>query len=438
MGPIVAGFSLHDYKDVDLDSITNVPSSLEISFDQDSGFGYLKNVTGKWIGTETDPVWYYEDSKVKWTKSFKKSESRKSFIISQRFEFLEKKPTWFFVGIEAKTKSDDPQSADRNLVYFSNQSIETMNVSSGIKREEINSRPDYIGVSTRYFLLAIINRFLGESSMLLLPSSESGGKLMMVFPVSSPTFEIPLEVYFGPKKLDVLRMVEPKLDHTVDFGFFTFIGYWLLKTLNFFYNITKNYGVSIILLTLVLKILTFPLTYKSMKNMKQMQRVQPMIQKLREKYKDNPQQLNLEMMQLMKSQGYNPVAGCLPILIQIPIFFALYKVLYASIELYQAPFMMWIRDLSVKDPVYVTPILLTAVMYLQQKLTPTQTTDPLQAKMIQFMPVIFGIFMISLPSGLTLYMLTNAVAGVFQQIFLNKKLELAPVPIVTSPKAGES
>jgi YidC/Oxa1 family membrane protein insertase len=228
------------------------------------------------------------------------------------------------------------------------------------------------------------------------------------------------------------------LDHTVDFGFFTFIGYWLLKTLNFFYNITKNYGVSIILLTLVLKILTFPLTYKSMKNMKQMQRVQPMIQKLREKYKDNPQQLNLEMMQLMKSQGYNPVAGCLPILIQIPIFFALYKVLYASIELYQAPFMMWIRDLSVKDPVYVTPILLTAVMYLQQKLTPTQTTDPLQAKMIQFMPVIFGIFMISLPSGLTLYMLTNAVAGVFQQIFLNKKLELAPVPIVTSPKAGES
>jgi YidC/Oxa1 family membrane protein insertase len=150
--------------------------------------------------------------------------------------------------------------------------------------------------------------------------------------------------------------------------------------------------------------------------------LQPQLQKIRERYANDKEALNREMLNLMRNHGYNPMAGCLPMLIQMPVFFALYRVLYGSFELYRAPFGLWITDLSAKDPWYVTPVLLTAVMYFQQKLTPTTTTDPAQAKMIQWMPVIFGVFMLGLPSGLTLYMLTNAIVSIIQQIILNKKL----------------
>ncbi len=133
---------------------------------------------------------------------------------------------------------------------------------------------------------------------------------------------------------------------------------------------------------------------------------------------------------MMRGQGYNPVAGCLPIIIQMPVFFALYRVLYSSIELYHAPFALWIHDLSYKDPFYVTPVLLSLTMYVQQKLTPNTATDPAQAKMMQFMPLIFGAFMLTLPSGLTLYMLVNAIVSIIQQIILNKKLGTGSVAAV--------
>ena len=129
-------------------------------------------------------------------------------------------------------------------------------------------------------------------------------------------------------------------------------------------------------------------------------------------------------MTYMKGNGYNPVSGCFPILIQMPVFFALYRVLYSSIELYQSPFYFWITDLSLKDPYYITPIILTGVMWLQQKLTPNTITDPVQAKMMQFMPLFFGFMMISLPAGLTLYMLVNALASIAQQLYINRKLDV--------------
>jgi YidC/Oxa1 family membrane protein insertase len=157
--------------------------------------------------------------------------------------------------------------------------------------------------------------------------------------------------------------------------------------------------------------------------MKQMAKLQPQLQKLREKYKDDKEALNREMLTFMRSNGYNPVSGCLPMLIQMPIFFALYRVLYSSIELYHAPFWLWIRDLSDKDPYYVTPVLLTLTMYIQQKMMPNTATDPAQQKMMQFMPIMFGAFMLTLPSGLTIYMLVNALTSIVQQIVLNRKLD---------------
>lgn len=225
--------------------------------------------------------------------------------------------------------------------------------------------------------------------------------------------------------MDIMKTVEPALEPTIDFGMFTVFAYPILKFMKWLHEVFGNWGIAIILLTLVIKIITFPLTYKSMKSMKKMAVLQPQIKALQEKYKDDKQTLNQEMISFMRTQGYNPLSGCLPILIQMPVFFALYQVLYSSIELYQAPFYGWIHDLSVKDPFYITPVLLTGLMYLQQKLTPSTITDPMQAKMMQWMPVMFGLLMINLPAGLTIYMLVNAGASIIQQFWINKKLNAA-------------
>ncbi len=154
-----------------------------------------------------------------------------------------------------------------------------------------------------------------------------------------------------------------------------------------------------------------------------MQVLQPQIKLLQEKYKSDPAKQQSELLAFMKTNGYNPVSGCLPILIQLPIFFALYRVLERSVELYQAPFIFWIQDLSLKDPLYITPVLLIVTYWVQQKVTPMTGMDPMQQKVMQFMPILFGVMMIALPSGLTIYMLINAIATITQQLALNKLLD---------------
>jgi YidC/Oxa1 family membrane protein insertase len=189
----------------------------------------------------------------------------------------------------------------------------------------------------------------------------------------------------------------------------------------------ENYGVAIILLTLMVRLLTYPLNYKASKSMKEMSKLQPQIKKLQEKYGNDREGLNREMMLLMRGGGYNPLAGCLPILAQMPVFIALYNVLARSVELYQAPFVLWIHDLSSKDSFYVLPILVTVTWYLQQRLTPTSAAmDPTQKKILQFMPVVFGVMMVTQASGLSLYFFINAASGIVQQIILNKQLGLTP------------
>ena len=157
--------------------------------------------------------------------------------------------------------------------------------------------------------------------------------------------------------------------------------------------------------------------------MKKMQKLQPELNKLKEKYKDNPQKMQAETMELFKRSGANPLGGCLPLLLQMPIFFAFYKVLSAAIELVGAPFIFWINDLSIKDPYFVLPVLLTAVMFLQQKITPTQTTDDTQKKVMLFMPIIFGFIMKDLPSGLVLYIFVSTLFGILQQLFVYKTVD---------------
>ncbi|WP_319586604.1 membrane protein insertase YidC [uncultured Desulfobulbus sp.] len=239
-------------------------------------------------------------------------------------------------------------------------------------------------------------------------------------------------LYFGPKKLKILEAAGNDLAKSVNFGWFDVLGKPMLWLLNFFHQYSGNYGVAIILLTMLIKLVFWPITQKGMSSMKNMQKLQPKIAKLRERYKDDPAKMNQEMMTLYKTYKVNPVGGCLPMLIQIPFFFALYQVLLAAIELRHAPFLLWITDLSAPDRLWIgfdvpylhgipiLTLLMGASMFFQQKMTPT-TADPAQARIMQFLPVVFTVMFINFASGLVLYWLINNLLSILQQYLINRK-----------------
>jgi YidC/Oxa1 family membrane protein insertase len=228
-----------------------------------------------------------------------------------------------------------------------------------------------------------------------------------------------LTVYGGPKEQDILEAVGGELKYIVDFGFFSPIArpiFWLLKKL---YYVVGNYGVAIILLTIMIRVPFIPLVNKGQKSMKKLQELQPRIKDMKERYKNDPDRMNKEMMGLYSKHKVNPIGGCLPLILQIPVFFALYKVLLMTIELRGAPFAFWIHDLSMKDPYYITPVLMGATMLLQQKMTPTGGDERMR-KMLMWMPIVFTFISFSFPSGLVLYWLVNNLLSITQQFFVNR------------------
>ena len=236
----------------------------------------------------------------------------------------------------------------------------------------------------------------------------------------SDTQSFSFVTYIGPKRLEQLSVAGADFERALHFGFFHFLSKPLFDVLRFFNSFLNNYGFSIILLTVCIKLIFWPLTHKSYKSMQGMQKLQPEMKRLKEKYADDKQRLNQEMMSFYKENKINPLGGCLPILIQIPVFFALYKVLLDSIELRHAPFIFWIADLSAKDPYYITPIIMGASMFLQQKLTPTNL-DPTQEKIMLMMPVIFTFMFLGFPSGLVLYWLVNNLLTILQQLIIRRQ-----------------
>ena len=227
--------------------------------------------------------------------------------------------------------------------------------------------------------------------------------------------------YAGTKELEILEEKGHHLVRMIDYGWFgnkfAFLVKPLLKVLAFFYRLTGNYGWSIIFMTFVIKLLFFPLTHKSFKSMKGMQKVQPYVKIIQERNKDNRQKMNEEMMELYKKHKVNPVGGCLPMLLQIPVFIALYHALFFSIELRGAPFMGWVTDLSVADPYYVYPVLMGATMFLQQKLTPSMG-DPMQQKIMMFLPIVFTFLFLTFPAGLVIYWTVNNILTICQQYYI--------------------
>ncbi len=232
-------------------------------------------------------------------------------------------------------------------------------------------------------------------------------------------------LYAGPKEHKSLRKLNLGLEHIIDYGFFSFIARPLFWVLIFFYGFLGNYGWSIILLTIVARIPFIPLLNKGQKSMKKLQDLQPKMAEVREKYKKDPQRMQQEMTGLYKKHKVNPIGGCLPMLLQIPIFFALYKVLHIAIELRGAPFMLWITDLSVKDPYYILPIVMGITMVIQQKMTPS-AMDPKMAKIMMLMPVVFTFMFLGFASGLVLFWLIGNILSIIQQIFVNRQLAKQP------------
>jgi YidC/Oxa1 family membrane protein insertase len=226
-------------------------------------------------------------------------------------------------------------------------------------------------------------------------------------------------LYFGPKDLDILKAQGNRMEEVIDYGWFAPVSKPLIYALKFLYKYTGNYGWAIIIITCILKILFFPLTHKSYKSMKEMQKLQPKMAELKEKFKNDRDAMNKAVMELYKTHKVNPMGGCLPMLVQIPVFFGLYRALMYSIELRHAPFMLWITDLSAKDPYYVTPIVMGVTMFIQQKMTPSNM-DPVQAKMMLALPVVFTFMFLSFPSGLVVYWLVNNVLTIAQQTYINK------------------
>ncbi len=241
---------------------------------------------------------------------------------------------------------------------------------------------------------------------------------------STQSFHSDFILFFGPKEINALSAVGHNLSKVIDFGFFKIIAEPLHFVLNFFYKYVGNYGIAIILLTIIIKVIFWPLTQKSYVSMREMQVIQPEMKKLRERFAGDKEMLNKKMMELYKEHHVNPLGGCLPMLIQIPVFFALYKVLLDTIELRHAPFAFWITDLSLKDPYYVTPIIMGITMFIQQKLSPS-SMEPMQAKLMMAMPVVFTFMFLNFPSGLVIYWLVNNLLTILQQYFIFKKYKSA-------------
>ena len=288
------------------------------------------------------------------------------------------------------------------------------------------SAATWFGLADKYYMSALVPDASGVS-VSIQGISETEVSASMKIP-GEAFREDKFILYAGPKEYDRLASYNKYLEESIDFGWFIF-GSWLpvrlvakplFYVLRFIYDMTHNYGIAIILLTIFVKILFHSITKKSLVSMKQMASLQPKVTAIREKWADNKEKMNKELMNLYKDTGVNPFGGCLPMLLQMPVFVALFNVLYVTIDLKGAPFMLWVTDLSDKDPYYVLPIIMGATMIVQQ-MTQPQTMDPTQAKIMMFMPVVYTFFFLSFPSGLVLYWLVNNLLSIAQQYWINKQ-----------------
>ena len=295
------------------------------------------------------------------------------------------------------------------------------------KELELKGSVQWVALQDKYFISVMMPK-QGEAVLVKteVPKVVSAGVRM---PASGAASSVALQLYAGPKEYDTLRSLNVGLEDMIDFGWFIYGSWTFVKAvakpifyvLRFIHDYIPNYGITIILLTVGIKLLFVPLQYKSYKSMKMMKAIQPKIAAVQEKYKGDRDRLNKELMKLYREQKVNPLGGILPMFLQMPVFIALFNVLYMSIDLRQAPFMLWVTDLSVQDPFYVLPIIMGATMFIQQKITPN-TMDPTQAKIMLILPIGMTFLFINFPAGLVLYWMTNNILTITQQLVTDRFL----------------
>lgn len=324
----------------------------------------------------------------------------------------------------AEIKEKDSRYENYGSTVFSDNSLQTdapkVFASASKKYDKL---VQWAGITDKYFLTAQIAE-KGSIAAVEVRKNQAG---FLESVVATPNFTVSpgqsiafsTKLFIGPKDLDILKAQGASLEQSLNLGWFTVLAKPMLHSLKFFYGFVHNYGLAIIIITIILKILFFPLTHKSYKSMKEMGKLQPKMAALKEKYKNDRDAMNRAVMELYREHKVNPLGGCLPMVVQIPVFFALYKALMFSIELRHAPFYFWITDLSDKDPYYVTPIIMGVTMFIQQKMTPSNM-DEMQQKIMLALPVVFTFMFLNFPSGLVLYWLVNNILTIGQQMYINK------------------
>ncbi len=322
-----------------------------------------------------------------------------------------------------------------------NDSLEEVEVDDIADQNIYTGTLKWVAVQDRYFMTSVIPAHAEEATMRLyvkednMVEAQYMNALSDIRPGTQRAYQY--QLFFGPRSMKVLKEVGHDLSKALNFGFFDIIAKPCVWLMNLLYGVIPNYGIAIIILTVLIKIILWPLGSKSYKSMSEMKRIQPLMKEIREKYKNDKKKMNEEVMSLYRTYKINPLGGCLPMLVQLPVFFALYRMLYQAIELRHAPFFLWIDDLSAPDrlfrfpvehipfmePPYGIPVLtliMGASMILQQKMSPPMG-DPTQAKMMMFMPVIFTVIFINFSSGLVLYWLVNNILSIAQQYYIQKK-----------------
>ncbi|WP_394965082.1 membrane protein insertase YidC [uncultured Helicobacter sp.] len=282
-------------------------------------------------------------------------------------------------------------------------------------------KASFVASVDRYYTSLLFTPDVAKGLYISLDSD--GSKNPMPYVRSSG--ESVLQGYIGPKDFKILESINPNLTDVVEYGMITFFARWVFWLLAWLYDVCGNWGWSIVLLTLIVRVILYPLSYKGMVSMQKLKDLAPKMKEIQERYKGDPQKLQMHMMELYKKHGANPLGGCLPLLLQIPVFFAIYRVLYNAIELKNSAWIFWINDLSAIDPYFVLPVLMGVSMYVSQRLTPSNFTDPMQEKIFKMLPWFFMVFFIifPFPAGLVLYWTINNIFSIIQQMSINAMLE---------------
>jgi YidC/Oxa1 family membrane protein insertase len=383
--------------------------------------------------------------------------SQDGFLIEKIYKFV---PDSYVVGMTVTVKNGSGRGiqdklfmvlnskapGDKRLYAFEgpsaliNDKLEEIKIKKLKDQDTFEGKIKWVALQSRYFMSGLIPDQVEEAGLKLALKSEKFVAAHYRQPEKAiqpgTQYTYAYQLFMGPKRIEELKNVGNDLHKVVDFGWFDFIAKPCLWLMNLFYRVIPNYGIAIIFLTILAKILLWPLGQKSYKSMSEMKKIQPLMKEIREKYKHDKKKMNEEVMGLYRTYKINPVGGCLPMVVQLPVFFALYRMLYEAIELRHAHFFLWIDDLSAPDrlfhfgfsipfmePPYGIPVLtlvMGATMLLQQKMSPPMG-DATQAKMMMFMPLVFTVIFINFSSGLVLYWLVNNVLSIAQQYYTQKK-----------------